>query len=195
MLRLEDLYKSQTEQKTHNQLVYEHILKQCHRRIQLVNRKLKIYECWFRVPTYVFGFPAFDVADVTKYLCQKLEKNGLTVHYIEDGLIYIIWDPSQIDFERYQKTLNRTETRLQIVKDDNVDVPEMFPPISSDSPTRKKRNAKTKEAEESADEANVAVIKYDPILDDLIPINTKKIQRTKKPKAHPWKLSLCDNLG
>ena len=107
LLNLDDLYKDQAKRKSGNNKVYEEILKLCHRRIKTVNTKLKLYECNYTIPSYVFGFPAYNVADVNRYLMTRLRKNGLLVWYLNENTIYISWKPEEIDYERYQKSLKK----------------------------------------------------------------------------------------
>lgn len=177
LLNLESLYRDQEHRRKFNRKVYEQILKQCHRRIQLVNKKLKMFECYFKVPNYIFGYPAYNINDVCNYLCQRLIKNGLIAEQVDQGLIYISWDPEYIDFERYQKTANKTN--LTIRTDIDLDMPSLFPSIKTTKGRTKKQTSEPPE--------HVALAQYDPLIDDLIPINTKKIaQRQPTKEQYPW---------
>ena len=117
LLKLEDLYQANEKRSKSNRKVFEEILKLCHRRILQINRKVRITQCYFKIPAYVFGYPAYKVEDVNDFLCHKLTKNGLLVYPIDYRTIYINWDPEMVDFERYQKT--RQKDQIPIVYDNS----------------------------------------------------------------------------
>jgi len=117
LLKLEDLYQANEKRSKSNRKVFEEILKLCHRRILQINRKVRITQCYFKIPAYVFGYPAYKIEDVNDFLCHKLTKNGLLVYPIDYRTIYINWDPAMVDFERYQKT--RQKDQIPIVYDNS----------------------------------------------------------------------------
>lgn len=118
LLKLEELYQANEKRSKSNRKVFEEILKMCHRRILQINRKVRITQCYYKIPAYVFGYPAYKMEDVNEYLCHKLTKNGLLVYPIDIRTIYINWDPEMVNFERYQKT--RQKEKLPIVYGDDL---------------------------------------------------------------------------
>jgi len=107
LLKLDELYQAQEKRTRSNRRVYDEILKQCHRRILSINKQIQLTQCYFSIPPYIFGYPAYDLEDVNEWLCKQLGRNGFLVYPIDIQTIYICWDPSVIDYERYQKNLHK----------------------------------------------------------------------------------------
>jgi len=209
-LRLESLYQDKERRNRSNMRVYEAILKQCHRRIQQVNRKLNMNQCYFHIPEYILGYPAYNLSDVNEYLCKRLSKNGLLVYPATESSIYISWDPMDIDYERYQKSLKKEEGRASLdpVTKTLFD-PEEDSENEADEPKSKPKKKPQKRAKKTdstpqpgskptpggsarSSDGSIAwdhaqgVLQFGNDFEDILPVNTKKLRRTAKPSNFPW---------
>ena len=94
--------------------VYDIILNKCHRRIELTteNQKLK---CFFEVPSFVLGYPLYDLNKCVEYIINALKNNGFVIEYYFPNYIYISWD-----IEEEQK---RDQIKKPINKDNYLMAP------------------------------------------------------------------------
>ena len=194
LLKLEDLYKVQERHWDGKKRAFDEILKQCHRRIMRVNHQLKVYQCHFQVPSYVFGYPTYKSEEVVEYICNKLSKNGFLVFPEDDRWIYISWAPEEIDFERYQKSLKKITsivdyssiTNAHDNADDADDGATEKPETSAKASKPKPRKHRSSKPQLSNDH-NTMVMQFDTDFEDMIPINRKKLGADKTiNKKYPW---------
>jgi hypothetical protein len=164
LLNLEELYKKQEHRHAKNRKVFEVILERCHKYIKNVNRQLNLLECYYTIPNIVFGYPPFKLEDAVKYVMSRLSRNGLLVLQTQPDMIYISWDPDNIDYEKYMKN------RESLVSDeDNINIG--IVPISSEMLPG---NTNTKKGK--AKRVPTKKIEIDNEFQDMIPVNEKKIR-------------------
>jgi len=53
--------------------------------------------CVYTVPSYVFGAPAYNVADVTAFIYCAFKKEGFCIVILGDDKIFISWDINDIN--------------------------------------------------------------------------------------------------
>ena len=193
LLNLEDLYYDQEKRTKNNNKVYDVIVNQCHRKIQKVNSKLKLFECYYQIPRIIHGYPLFDMERANAYLRKRLTKNGLLVYYLDERTLYLSWKPEDIDYERYQKSLEREtdKTKYQVKPVNQQGIPTLT--SYNHNKTAKQGTGKAVTRESLSNDGKVAMIQYDPMFDDIIPVNTNKIQTrngsssgSDEIKKFPW---------
>ncbi len=53
--------------------------------------------CVYTVPKYTFGFPSYNVAEITTYLFTILKNEGFCVVLLADDKLFISWDINDIN--------------------------------------------------------------------------------------------------
>lgn len=59
--------------------------------------KHKETRCVYTVPSYIFGAPAYNVADVTAFLYYTFKKEGFCTVILGNDKIFISWDINDIN--------------------------------------------------------------------------------------------------
>jgi|SRR3989344_3982179 len=112
LLDLESLIRSNRGRDTSKLDVFRDILKQCHQVIERYNREEHIRECFFSVPSFVFGKPPYDMQVLVNFLLHHLRDNGLFAEYLEEKQkIYISWRSEDIDENKYFNRKNQIDDR------------------------------------------------------------------------------------
>ena len=86
-----ELNKQIENKKKRAKLVFEKVLESCDRRIQSA-AAVRAYECVFTVPTFVMGFPLYDVDECMDYVLRKLVSNGFLTDVLPPRSIRISWN-------------------------------------------------------------------------------------------------------
>jgi hypothetical protein len=94
-LNILELHRTINAKKSLQKEVYENILSKCHRRIELMTSHCKL-KCFFDIPTYVIGYPLYDLNKCIEFVMESLTKNGFIVKYYFPTYIYISWDLNEI---------------------------------------------------------------------------------------------------
>jgi hypothetical protein len=53
--------------------------------------------CIYNVPTYIFGSPTYNVADITGYLFYKFKNEGFYTIMLANDKLFISWDINDIN--------------------------------------------------------------------------------------------------
>jgi hypothetical protein len=53
--------------------------------------------CIYTIPNYTFGFPKYNVSDITTHLYIKVMNEGLCVVILSDNKLFISWDITDIN--------------------------------------------------------------------------------------------------
>ena len=53
--------------------------------------------CIYTIPSYTFGLPKYDVADITTYVFIKMSNEGFCVVLLANNKLFISWDISDIN--------------------------------------------------------------------------------------------------
>lgn len=72
--------------------LYTRILSQMCRRIDMFHTLGK-KECSLNVPEFVFGYPAYNVSEVTMYMYRQLVRLGYRTSILGEGMMYVSWGP------------------------------------------------------------------------------------------------------
>lgn len=174
-VNLDDLYTPHIQRDKNKLRHYDVIFAKVIRKINKTNKDLKQMECLYRVPPYDFGGPIYNYDELKRYLKFKLFENGIKAEYIDGETIYISWKPEDIDRERYQNKL--TKVRDKIDKKYNV----------SESKIREKliKHKKTGKDNVTQEISRIGVLQYNEKINDLVPINPKKLNKYKPLDGFP----------
>ena len=85
-----ELHRTQNAKKSLQKEVYDIVLKKCHRRIVMINENQKV-NCFFDIPSYIIGYPLYDLNKCAQHILYSLKKNGLEVTYFFPNYLYISW--------------------------------------------------------------------------------------------------------
>lgn len=100
-----DLHRMVNEKKDKQNFCYEKLLEMTHNKVKRAAAQ-KSLRCLFEVPSYVFGYPLFDLNECIDFIVQELKANGFVVNYYFPNKIYISWDFEEIDeMKRLEKGL------------------------------------------------------------------------------------------
>ena len=83
--------------------LFKEQLARCHRLIREKN-KARIKGMRFTLPLFVMGKPVFDVNVLRNYVCHHLRENGFLVKELDTKTLFISWDESDLDLQRFQQT-------------------------------------------------------------------------------------------
>lgn len=75
--------------------LYTRILVQVCRKIDLYHTLGKS-ECIVKIPEYVFGFPTFDMSQMTMYIHRQLTRLGYRASILMIGIIHTAWGPKKV---------------------------------------------------------------------------------------------------
>ena len=90
----------QTTKNTKNSLVHDKLYRIVENRVlKLVNSDPNIKEYYYKIPTFIGGYPFIDVKQASISLIERLEKEGFTVFKHDDSTLHIKWDrPNKVRF-------------------------------------------------------------------------------------------------
>jgi len=96
MLKARDVWDEQEARKEQRMAAMRHVLAQLYARIrrQAVHDAKAPYIV-YEVPTYVWGYPLFDMNDAREYLIKTLESSGFQVWVVDEKYLFITWMKTQ----------------------------------------------------------------------------------------------------
>jgi hypothetical protein len=92
-LNIKDLQREVAIRQQKANEVYEKILALVHKKIIATNEKSDDYNCIYKLPNFMYGYPIYDARRCMEYLMTKLSNNGFEVRYIDANSLYISWKP------------------------------------------------------------------------------------------------------
>ena len=83
----------------------------------------------FEVPEFMLGVPPFNLNDAIEYMIGRLKKNGFLVRYFFPRILYISWDPEEIQGKKFMQPYTGAIPPLQIATPTitNVERPQQPP--------------------------------------------------------------------
>jgi hypothetical protein len=91
-----DLHRTINEKKEKRIKCFEKVLEMTHNKIKK-SSEMKQVRCMYIVPTFIFGYPLFDINECLGYVIKELKANGFIVTYLFPNKLYISWDLTEID--------------------------------------------------------------------------------------------------
>jgi len=98
-LNILDLHRTIHEKNERQHMCFEKVLEMSHNKIKKTTESKQL-KCIFDVPSFIFGYPLFNVNDCITYVTNELKSNGFIVHYIFPNKLYISWDLEEIDHDK-----------------------------------------------------------------------------------------------
>lgn len=90
MLSVKDIEERNRAKKTLKKELHQRILTQLCRKIEL-NYSMGNTECTLKIPEYIFGYPAFDMTQMTFYMHRQLSHLGYRTSILVSGLLHVAW--------------------------------------------------------------------------------------------------------
>lgn len=93
--------------KSSKEEAFEIIFTKCNMRIKNMvdtNQLSTLYT----IPSFIFGQPVYNVQDCIVYVQSKLSKNGFITNQILPNVLYISWDPTEIEKEKMKNEFDST---------------------------------------------------------------------------------------
>ena len=96
MLKARDVWDEQEARKEQRMAAMRPVLAQLYARIrrQAVHDAKAPYIV-YEVPTYVWGYPLFDMKEAREYLIKTLESSGFQVWVVDEKYLFITWMKTQ----------------------------------------------------------------------------------------------------
>tara|TARA_B110001450_G_scaffold238820_1_gene246149 strand:- start:2155 stop:2523 length:369 start_codon:yes stop_codon:yes gene_type:complete len=96
MSGLRDILELQKRQNLRYDTLRNNILRKMADKIRHLSKHGEL-RCVYTVPNYTFGFPSYNVAEITTYLFTILKNEGFCVVLLADDKLFISWDINDIN--------------------------------------------------------------------------------------------------
>jgi len=96
MSSLNDVLDLQKRQNSRYNALRKDILSKMSEKIRHLAKHGEL-RCVYTVPNYVFGFPRYNVAEITTYLFTYVKNEGFCVVLLSDNKIFISWDINDLN--------------------------------------------------------------------------------------------------
>lgn len=110
MSGLRDILELQKRQHSRYNALRNDILKKMSDKIRHLSKHGEL-RCVYTVPSYTFGFPAYNVAEITTFLFTVLKNEGFCVVLLSDDKIFVSWDINDINSLKKSKIKKKVEIR------------------------------------------------------------------------------------
>ena len=114
-INLYDLYKNINVKKERRNDVFNTILDKCHNIIISYSKK-ENYKCFYTVPEFVVGLPLYNIQECIQHIYKHLKKNGFLVNYYFPNILYISWDPNEIQREKNKNKMIQSNQQYEYQK-------------------------------------------------------------------------------
>lgn len=94
MVKADDLIKEQKEREERKKITFDKIYKLVEKKI-LVASAGDYYYTWYQIPEFLVGLPIYSLDECSKYIRDKLKKNGFESDYYEPNILLIKWFPKK----------------------------------------------------------------------------------------------------
>lgn len=88
---INDLHKERDKRSSVRNEIYDRVLIRCHSKIKSISKLSDICCCFFEVPSYMYGLPAYNQIECIYYIIQILIDDGFKVEYAEPNILFIAW--------------------------------------------------------------------------------------------------------
>lgn len=90
MINIEKLKKDAEERKRYKKRCFKKLLEMCLIKIEIV-AVTDAKTTWFEIPSFIFGYPSYNITEAAEYILKKLKKNGFKVNFLHPNLLFINW--------------------------------------------------------------------------------------------------------
>tara|TARA_B100000902_G_C26774489_1_gene652029 strand:- start:187 stop:552 length:366 start_codon:yes stop_codon:yes gene_type:complete len=105
---LKNVMELQKRQQTRYNALKKEILKKLTDKISNLSKHGEL-RCIYTVQNYTFGFPIYDVSEITKYLYITLLNEGFCAVILAHNKIFISWDINDINKIKVQKNKKKED--------------------------------------------------------------------------------------
>ena len=95
-ISLSTLYEIKNKKDSYKNKTFDDIINKCHNKIKDIAKQGGM-NTFFEIPYIIIGKPLYNINDCINYVVKSLQKNGLLVRLIQKNLIYISWNPIDIN--------------------------------------------------------------------------------------------------
>lgn len=95
-LNLQDVINLQRKQSMRYNKLKDDILSKLTEKIAHLAKHGQL-KCIYNVPLYVFGYPPYNVAEVTSFLEKKIKNEGFCTLILSKNKLFISWDINDIN--------------------------------------------------------------------------------------------------
>tara|TARA_B100000768_G_scaffold159538_1_gene158643 strand:+ start:1265 stop:1633 length:369 start_codon:yes stop_codon:yes gene_type:complete len=113
MSGLRDILELQKRQHSRYNALRNDILRKMSDKIRHLSKHGEL-RCVYTVPSYIFGFPTYNVAEITTYLFTILKNEGFCVVLLGDDKIFVSWDINDINSLKRPK--NKKKVSISDIK-------------------------------------------------------------------------------
>lgn len=88
---INELHKERDKRSAVRNEIYDRVLQRCHSKIKSIAKLSDICFCFFEVPAYSYGLPAYNQIECIYYIVQILMEDGFKVEFTEPNILFISW--------------------------------------------------------------------------------------------------------
>lgn len=90
MLTVDDLSRSETKRQETKKEMYKKIYETLSKKIKHAS-SLHRHDVFVTVPSFVFGYPAFDIQKATEYMRRQFQRGGFDCEAVDTNTLHISW--------------------------------------------------------------------------------------------------------
>jgi len=91
-LRVDDVQQIDHRKRELKKKLYTELYERASSKVRQV-ADLGLHETWVQVPSFLIGFPTFDLIKATQYVERQFINGGFFTHNYENGQLFIAWYP------------------------------------------------------------------------------------------------------
>ena len=112
---IETIYQAIEEKNMKRRETFKIIINKCSSFIEK-NVKFNHLSCFYQVPEFVIGRPLYVLEECISYIQQELENSGFLVKYFFPNVLYISWNPIELNI----RSMYVPKIEYSTLGDDNV---------------------------------------------------------------------------
>lgn len=90
MLTVDELSRSETKRQEIKKEMYKKIYETLSKKIKHAS-SLHRHDVFVTVPSFVFGYPAFDIQKATEYMRRQFQRGGFDCDYVDNRTLHVSW--------------------------------------------------------------------------------------------------------
>lgn len=106
-LHVKDLLRAADQRKKNRQRSFEQVLTNIYTRMKSL-AGIRHTRCMYQVPEFMFGYPLYTLNECIAYIHDRLSSQGFVCTYYFPNVLYISWDPDEIEKTKLRGVLSLT---------------------------------------------------------------------------------------
>jgi hypothetical protein len=90
-LDINELHREKDKRFAVRNEIYNKVLMRCHNKIKSISKLSDICCCFFEVPAYMYGLPAYNQIECIYYIIKELMDDGFKVEFAEPNILFVAW--------------------------------------------------------------------------------------------------------